>query len=357
MGTAIFVTTDDGNIAPLSVRRFTSESELDDCLAAHPEVLATALGNDQAPLRLLLVARQAPVDDRDAGRVGRWTADLLYLDQAGVITIVEDKLSQNPEIRRKVLGQAIEYAANIGDTLTAHLIRQQLVVRYGDAFDVKVRELLSEDEEQYDGDLDRYWQQVERNLRAGAIRLVFAADVIPSELRRSIEFLNRVTDPLQLAGVEVERRPIADTAGRERDLLVANAVGLSEKARQKTDAARGGRNESIEADAFWTIYNSVDDASTGATSTRLLAETLLQSTALLRSEFYHADRWGSERILPTLGWPAAAERPSERETTALHRRDLPCAMAMALISRRGTRSSHRYKRLTPWETNAGLAGK
>ena len=183
-------------------------------------------------------------------------------------------------------------AFNIGDTLTAHLIRQQLVVRYGDAFDVKVRELLSEDEEQYDGDLDRYWQQVERNLRAGAIRLVFAADVIPSELRRSIEFLNRVTDPLQLAGVEVERRPIADTAGRERDLLVANAVGLSEKARQKTDAARGGRNESIEADAFWTIYNSVDDASTGATSTRLLAETLLQSTALLRSEFYQTPTGG-----------------------------------------------------------------
>ncbi len=51
MGTAIFVTTDDGNIAPLSVRRFTSESELDDCLAAHPEVLANDSSHQMGSFR------------------------------------------------------------------------------------------------------------------------------------------------------------------------------------------------------------------------------------------------------------------------------------------------------------------
>ena len=286
MGTAIFVTTPGGDISPLSVRHFSSELELDDCLAAHPELLATALGSEQTPLRLLLIARQAPIDDHDAARTARWSADLLYIDQTGVVTIVEDKLSKNPDIRRKVLGQAIEYAANIGDTLTTHAIRQQLADRYADEFDEKMRELLTDDDEQDDADFDSFWWQVERNLRAGAIRLVFAADVIPSELKRSIEFLNRVTDPLQIAGVEVERRPIADSEDQERHLLVANAVGLSEKARQKTHAASGGQNEPIDSGAFWTEFEKADNGSTGASATRRITSALLESTDLLRSEFY-----------------------------------------------------------------------
>ena len=286
MATAIFVTTDGGDISPLPVRRFASESELDDCLATHPELLATALGSEQAPLRLLLVARQAPIDDPDAARTGRWSADLLFIDQTGVVTIVEDKLSQNPDIRRKVLGQGIEYAANIGDTLSAHAIRQQLVDRYADDFDEKMRELLTDDDDQDDADFDAYWWQVERNLRAGAIRLVFAADAIPSELKRSIEFLNRVTDPLQIVGIEVERRPIADSEDQERYLLVASAVGLSEKARQKTHAPSRGKNEPIDAGSFWAEFDKVDDGSTGASVTRRTTEALLESADLLRPEFY-----------------------------------------------------------------------
>ena len=41
------------------------------------------------------------------------------------------------------------------------------------------------------------------NLQAKNIRLLFVADVIPSELRRIVEFPNEVTDPVEVLAVEI----------------------------------------------------------------------------------------------------------------------------------------------------------
>ena len=41
----------------------------------------------------------------------RGPVDIIYVDASGVITIVECKLRANSEIRRKVVGQLIDYAS------------------------------------------------------------------------------------------------------------------------------------------------------------------------------------------------------------------------------------------------------
>ena len=43
------------------------------------------------------------------------------------------------------------------------------------------------------------------NLQAGKIRLIFVADVIPSELRRIVEFLNQQMDPGEVLAVEIRQ--------------------------------------------------------------------------------------------------------------------------------------------------------
>lgn len=41
-----------------------------------------------------------------------------------------------------------------------------------------------------DADISAFWEQVDANLKAGRVKLVFVADVIPPELARVVEFLN-----------------------------------------------------------------------------------------------------------------------------------------------------------------------
>ena len=79
-------------------------------------------------------------------------------------------------------------------------------------------------------------EQVKTNLRAGKIRLVFVADVLPAELRRIIEFLNEQTDPLEVLGVEVRQY----VAGDKRT-IVPRVVGRTTTAEQKKSVGRPKR--------------------------------------------------------------------------------------------------------------------
>jgi hypothetical protein len=54
---------------------------------------------------------QAAVFTREAGLPGSGFTDLVGVDAQGSILIVETKLARNGEIRRKVIGQVLEYAA------------------------------------------------------------------------------------------------------------------------------------------------------------------------------------------------------------------------------------------------------
>ena len=51
----------------------------------------------------------------------------------------------------------------------------------------------------------QFWQNVKTNLKIGKIRMVFAADKIPNELKRIIEFLNHQLDPAEVFGLEIKQ--------------------------------------------------------------------------------------------------------------------------------------------------------
>jgi hypothetical protein len=66
--------------------------------------------NDSPELIPTKVEDQAAIFTREAGLPGSGSTDLVGVDAQGNILIVETKLARNGEIRRKVIGQVLEYA-------------------------------------------------------------------------------------------------------------------------------------------------------------------------------------------------------------------------------------------------------
>ena len=90
---------------------YDSESLLQELLAKHPDLLAGEQIDSDEPRRWLLVKREMPVPGHETGG-GRWSIDHLFLDQDAIPTLVEVKRSSDTRIRREVVGQMLDYAAN-----------------------------------------------------------------------------------------------------------------------------------------------------------------------------------------------------------------------------------------------------
>ena len=83
-------------------------------------------------------------------------------------------------------------------------------------------------------DIEDYWDQVEANLRAGNVRLIFVADEVPKELRRLVEFMNE-----KMVDVEVLAITIKQYQGEETNALVPQVIGLTQAARDKKRPEKG----------------------------------------------------------------------------------------------------------------------
>lgn len=83
------------------------------------------------------------------------------------------------------------------------------------------------------GDPVKFWEQAKTNLRAKKIRLLFVADVIPPELRRIVEFLNEVTDPVEILAVELRQY-----VGDGLKTLVPRVIGQTSEAQVKKGGIR-----------------------------------------------------------------------------------------------------------------------
>ena len=72
------------------------------------------------------------VADREDGR-DRWSLDHLFVDQDAIPTFVEVKRSSDTRIRREVVGQMLDYAANASAYWDAGRLRSSFESRFDDA--------------------------------------------------------------------------------------------------------------------------------------------------------------------------------------------------------------------------------
>lgn len=182
---------DDGELVGMDECGYDSEALLQGYLARHHDLLAGDQINGDSPRRWLLIKPEM--------RLERWSVDHLFLDQDAVPTIIETKLSTNTEIRRQVVGQMLEYAANAGFYWDSGKLRETFESKPESA------QIFLDFLENPDSDSDDFWRDVERNLQAGKVRLVFVSNSIPDELRRIVEFLNEQMSPAEVIAVEIKQ--------------------------------------------------------------------------------------------------------------------------------------------------------
>jgi hypothetical protein len=204
---------------------YETEDVLQTLLEKYPELLA---GDEIAGTagRWLLVGREVSLASEDEGS-GRWSVDHLFLDQDAVPTIVEVKRSSDTRIRREVVGQMLDYAANAVVYWRLDRLRATFEARCENLGEEPAAVLAAT--LGIENEPDEYWERARTNLAAGRLRLVFVADDVPPELRRVVEYLNGQMQSTEVLAVEVKQYVDADGL---HQTLVPRLVGQTEAARE-----------------------------------------------------------------------------------------------------------------------------
>ena len=163
-------------------QKFQSEAALQNILYESPEIIPIEkLGGDLLKPRLFI---------KEAGLPGSGNTDLIGIDENGGITIIECKLATNADIRRKVIGQVLEYAAHLWhmgyDEFDKICCR---VEKWGDR---SLEDAMSEKmvDALQGWSKEDFKDSVASTLERGDFHLIIAVDALNDELKRIIEFLN-----------------------------------------------------------------------------------------------------------------------------------------------------------------------
>jgi hypothetical protein len=230
----IFLIDGSGKLERVPNTPYASEDMLQQLLEQHPELFSGDQINPDAPPRWMLISREAGIPDQEGGGE-RWSVDHLLLDQTGRPTFVEVKRASDTRIRREVVGQMLDYAANAKVYWPTDQIKALASETSGgdDRLTERLGELLQLGEaDDATTAIETFWANVERNLRAGEVRLLFVADGIPGELRRVIEYLNEHMPAVEVLGVEMRHYE-----GGNIRALVPRIVGQTEFARQQKQSS------------------------------------------------------------------------------------------------------------------------
>jgi hypothetical protein len=113
--------------------------------------------------------------------------DLLFVNQAGLLTLAECKLWKNPEARREVVGQILDYAKEISRWSYEDL--QQAISQAQEVSEPSLYKLASQNAE----DLDErdFIDSVARNLRRGRFLLLIIGDGIRESVEQLADFLQK----------------------------------------------------------------------------------------------------------------------------------------------------------------------
>ena len=241
MAERIYTRNEHGGLEPLEEELFSTEDELQALIADYPELLDGEQMRPDDPRRWILVTREQGIDE-SYGAGDRWSLDHLIIDQDAVPTLVEVKRGSNPELRRTIVGQLLEYAAHAAQTWTAYELRRTFEdesKKKGVNPDELLARLLGADEEP---DVDGFWKTVATNLAARRLRLLFVADEIPDPLERVVEFLNAQMPHIEVLAVEIKQ-----FRGEALQTLVPRVIGRTAAG---SDGTRPRRRRKLTRESF-----------------------------------------------------------------------------------------------------------
>lgn len=221
---------------------YESEASLQQLIAEHPSLIPG-------------VSEQAIACREFSSGVG--PADVVILDESGAITLVECKRAANPQVRREIVGQVLDYASRLWGMRV-------------DEFESAWRRAAKSDTSPlafFDEQGAETREGLAENLEAGRMRLVLAVDRVNDDLKRIVEDLNSITlGEVAVFVIELQR---AQHDGVE--VLIPTAYG-AELASAKGRHDRAVRDRwPVEAFEQWGEQNDPD----GVRAYRALRERLL----------------------------------------------------------------------------------
>ena len=175
----------DRGLLSLEREELLREAELHQLLERHPQLLTGVPGSELPKEPYLLVKSEFGIADSKAGQ-DRWSLDIMLLARDGTPTMVE--------------GSADDLAGFLGG----------------------------------DGDPDDFWMRVHEKLDARDLRLIFAANRIPSELRTIVEFLNEQMSSVEVLAVEVRQYVSGDLRMVSSELVGDTARAAQRKGTRPT---------------------------------------------------------------------------------------------------------------------------
>ncbi len=125
---------------------------------------------------------------------GAGPADLIVIDQAGGLTLVECKLASNRQVRREIIGQMFDYASAFW-RMPMDEFEQRWLARAGRSLSDSVASANPD-----------FASAVAANLAEGRFNIVLAVDAINDDLKRIVEYLNATSGPAtSVIAVEYKR--------------------------------------------------------------------------------------------------------------------------------------------------------
>ena len=241
MAERIYAMTTNNSIEPIDETAFETEDKLQRLIEEHPELLDGEQMQPEDPRRWLLIGREIGVPAA-AGEGARWALDHLLVDQDATLTLVEVKRGWNPDIRRAVIGQLLEYAAHASVAWTANELRETFERGALKQCRDPQEELATLLQSGSDPDGDAFWDDVATNLAANRLRLLIVSDRIPDEIARVVTFLNKQISDIEVLAVEIKR-----FKGNVNQTLVPRVIG---RMMEGAKAKRGGTRTRVTRESF-----------------------------------------------------------------------------------------------------------
>lgn len=199
---------------------FGAEKALQEALERYPETIPVA---DLELDHVIVVGRETSLP---AGSI-----DILLVDARGRVIIVETKLSQNPELRRQIVAQLLDYGASLWKAVPTVKAFEKLVLGYWksdscqdprlketgslrEGIDLIFNEFVGED-----WDYDTFEEALADNLASGQHVLLMVASGLMDGLSRDLLQYANICLSLPLYGVEISMFNMGD-----KELIVPRGV-------------------------------------------------------------------------------------------------------------------------------------
>lgn len=199
---------------------YANENELQKLLAEQPSLISLNEVRENTGL-LVAAVQEFPL--------GIGSVDLVGFTAEGSIVIVECKLASNVEIKRKVIGQVLEYGANLWG-MSYQELDEKILLRSKKSLVNLVKESVQEQ----DWVEESFRTNIDEALKNGDFVLIIVVDEINDELARIIRFINEAGRPsFSLAALEMRRFHKDQT-----EILVPHVFGSVNIGKQAPGASR-----------------------------------------------------------------------------------------------------------------------